>query len=174
MLKLVQCIVNKTDMSNKSISQNVMQKLKRVVSYLTEYNNLLTMLQLAILRKKDDQNQLSDGTLFSVAVGVPSYQILNNISEIIQFRSGKQSDLTQFRQLQSLQFLLLDYPASYSTMSQFLTMLQQVSEKDMIDLLPVHATLGPQFLMETTVAACFFAMSKMQPSVKILQTFPED
>lgn len=123
-LKLVQCIVNKTDMSNKSISQNVMQKLKRVISYLNDYNNLLTMLELAILRKKDDQNEQSAGTLFSIAVGVPSYQILNNVSEIIQFRNSKQSDLAQFRQLQSLNFLLLDYPASYSTTSQFLTLLQ--------------------------------------------------
>ena len=98
-LKLVQCIVNKTDMSNKSISQNVMQKLKRVISYLNDYNNLLTMLELAILRKKDDQNEQSAGTLFSIAVGVPSYQILNNVSEIIQFRNSKQSDLAQFRQL---------------------------------------------------------------------------
>ena len=89
-------------MSNKSISQNVLQKLKKVIFELNDYNSLLTTLQLAILLKKDDKNELSDGTLFSIAVGVPSYQILNNSSEIIQFLNSKQNDLAQFRQLQSL------------------------------------------------------------------------
>ena len=43
----------------------------------------------------------------------------------------------------------------------------------MIDLLPVQATLGQQFLTETAVASCFFAMSKTQ-QVRVQPTFPED
>ncbi|CAL5989282.1 Conserved_hypothetical protein [Hexamita inflata] len=122
-------ILANMDQGTYSITQKILQNLVSTVSVLGKYSPLIFTISLVqLLKESEDQRglvQLISRSSFTA----PEY--LKSICHINFFKQ-KTLDLTQIKLLQSNNYLHIFCQGSYATFSTFLTILNQVSDRDLL------------------------------------------